>query len=375
MENQCVDLAMAFVQLGVEVAALVPESELFDPIAARVIAAGASVIRLDTDNRRGRAAQMLRLARLFGTLRKLRPDAVHVHTGGVTGGVAIAAAARLATDAAVVLTEHDAIFKKPGMRLLLANRAKDSFLHALIALSAMNVNLRRKWLGAPAGKFVFMRPGIHIADDVNKGSERERVRSELDIAPSAAVIGSAARFVPEKGLEDLVKAFAHVRREQPCRLLLVGDGPLRPRLEELARELSVEPDVHFAGFRSEPLPFLAAMDVFALASPVASGSIALLEAMALGLPAVITYCGPGEFLVPDQTGLCAPPSNPEGLGAVLLRLVRDPALRAKLGAGAAQHVRREFRMERVARDLLVVYDTARDRRIPGELLATSLAAR
>jgi glycosyltransferase involved in cell wall biosynthesis len=271
------------------------------------------------------------------------------------------------------LTEHNVPFAEPGKRLRLATRLKDGLLHAVVTLSARNAELRRTWLGEPHN-FVGIPPGIHIAeaDPDLRSANRTRVRDSLGIPGPAVVIASVSRLADDKGLDDLVRAFASVGRETPCDLLLVGDGPLRERLQALATDLAAGDRIHFVGYQIDPGAFLDASDIFALAAPLGSGSVALLEAMARGLPAVITYCGRGEFLVPDETGLCAPPRDPAGLARVLLRLVRDPDRRSALGVKAAARARDRFRIEDVARDLLEVYACAKGAVIPERLRAARL---
>lgn len=373
MEGQCVDLARELARLGVQVAVVVPKAPAFDALAERFALAGARVERLDTDARDGRVAQGLAFARLIRFMRGWRPDTVHVHTGGPTGGMAIVAAVRVATSATVVLTEHNVPFAEPGTRLRLATRLKDRLLHAVVTLSARNAELRRTWLGEP-DNFVGIPPGVRIADadpDL-RAAHRAQVRDSLGVPSASVVITSVARLVEGKGLDDLMRAFADVRLKASCDLVLVGDGPLRKRLQALATNLGVADQIHFVGYQPDPGPVLDATDIFALAAPLGSGSVALLEAMARGLPAVITYCGPGEFVVPDETGLCAPPRDPAALARVLLRLVRDPDLRSALGLKAAARARDRFRIEHVTRDLLEVYASAKGAVIPERLRAARL---
>jgi len=374
MEGQCVDVAVELLGRGVEVAALVPVAPAFDGLAGRFAAAGARVERLDTDARHGRVAQGVAIARVIRFMRDWRPDAVHVHTGGPTGGVALIAAARIATSATVVLTEHNVPFTEPGTRLRLATQLKDRLVHAVVTLSAKNAALRRTWLGEPRN-FVGIPPGIRIAepDPDLRAAHRARIRDSLGIPTSAVVIACVARLAEEKGVDDLVRAFARVRLTAPCGLLLIGDGPLRERLRALSAELAVADHIHFLGHQPDPAPFLDASDIFALAAPLGSGSVALLEAMARALPSVITYCGPGEFLVPDQTGLCAPPGDPVGLARELLRLVQDEDRRTDLGAKAAARAREKFRIENVAHDLLDVYTSAKSG-VPERLRASRLVS-
>jgi glycosyltransferase involved in cell wall biosynthesis len=94
--------------------------------------------------------------------------------------------------------------------------------------------------------------------------------------------------------------------------------------------------------------------------------------MARGLPALITYCGDGKFVVLDGTGLCAPLRDPAGLALVLLQLVRDLDRRSALGANAAARAREKFRIEQVARVCLRVCASAKSGTVPERLRAERL---
>jgi len=93
-------------------------------------------------------------------------------------------------------------------------------------------------------------------------------------------------------------------------------------LEALVDSLRVADVVHFAGNQRQPGRFLDAFDVFVLAVPEGSMSIALLEAMARGVASLITFCGPEEAIRPDETGVCGPPNDPVGLAAALAPIVQ-----------------------------------------------------
>jgi glycosyltransferase involved in cell wall biosynthesis len=229
--------------------------------------------------------------------------------------------------------------------------------------------LRAERIGAAPDKFAVVLNGVPVrraAAAVSTGN-RLSSRKTYGIDPAGMVIGSVVRLVEGKGLEDLVRAFAIVVRQVPADLLLVGDGPLRQDLEALGTTLHISDKVHLVGHHDDPSPLLDAMDVFALAVPEGSMSIALLEAMGRGVPPVITFCGPEEAVIDDETGLAAPPSDPEGLARVLLRATRDGDLRARLAEAAAAHVAKHFSVGRVADDLLDVYDAAAAGTIPQRL--------
>ncbi|MCC6180153.1 MAG: glycosyltransferase family 4 protein [Chloroflexi bacterium] len=366
METFCVDLARELLERGKDVGVILPEAPTFDPLVGRFREVGARVARCDTDARYGQAHLLRRLVRLSGLLRRWHPDVIHVHTGGATGGLGVLLLGRLVGDATIVATEHDVPSSTPGRLLRVSARARERVRHVLVAVSRRNAALRAERLASNPIHFASILNGIPIPSmsPAERAANRARVRARLDIAPDAIVIGSLVRLVEGKGLDDLLPAFARTRAERLCTLLLVGDGPLRGDLTRLACDLGVAGDVRFAGHQPAPLPYLDAMDIFALAVPAGSMSIALLEAMARGVPPVITFCGPEEAVIHEETGLCAPPHDSAALGEALARLVDDAPLREQLGATAAAHVRRHFSIQRVADDLLELYEAGRCGHVP-----------
>ncbi len=127
-------------------------------------------------------------------------------------------------------------------------------------------------------------------------------------AEGVLCIGTVAGLRPEKNIARLIRSFARLRAEQPARLILVGDGPLRSELQTLVQTLGLERDVEFAGYLADPLTRLAEFDLFALSSDTEQLPIALLEAMASGLPVVATRVGDIGAVLADVSPetLCAP---------------------------------------------------------------------
>jgi glycosyltransferase involved in cell wall biosynthesis len=356
MESHAADLAGEYVARGFAVLAVVPGGQAFDGLAGRFMSAGAQTLRLTTDARDGRVRQLSGIATLARELRRFRPTIVHIHTGGATGGLAPVLVARAVTRAKVGITEHDVPGDSPSRGQSLARALLDRSSHAVIAVSRRNAGLRQARIPVRGASFAVVLNGVPLKQAPGR---RDAVREELGLDQSEAVIGSLVRLAEGKGLDTLVRAFARVREGRPCRLLLVGDGPLREELEELATELGVAADVIFAGQQPEPAGYLEAMDAFCLAVPAGSMSIALLEAMSLGLPPVITFGGPEEAVIDGETGLLAKPSDPPALAQALARLVDDRELRARLARAAKVHVRRHYSTARVADDLLEVFASAR----------------
>lgn len=184
---------------------------------------------------------------------------------------------------------------------------------------------------------------------------RARLRAELGFANRPVVLFSG-RLTPRKEVDTLLRAFARVPARQGAAPLLVilGDGPLRARLEGLARARGLTNRVRFVGFRPRPWRWLAAADVFVLPSSVEGLPNALLEAMACGLPCVATALG-GAREVLGERGLLVPVGDEAALVASLSELTADPARREALGRAAAERIARDFSLRAVAPRYLDLY--------------------
>lgn len=167
-------------------------------------------------------------------------------------------------------------------------------------------------------------------------AQRAALRAGLGFAADALLIGCVASFTPIKRHADLLTAFALARRTLPqAQLLLVGEGPLRAELEQQAHALALNGSVHFLGPRANVEQLLPMLDLFALASRSEGLSNGILEAQACGLAVVATAVGGNpDLVIENQTGALAAPLDPAALGAALVRLGGDTALRGACGAQA-----------------------------------------
>jgi len=169
------------------------------------------------------------------------------------------------------------------------------------------------------------------------------------VKPPLPTVVSAGRFVPEKGFDDLLTAFGLVQRSTPCRLRLLGDGPLRGALRDQAERLAVLSQVEFCGWVDEPWEHIADADVFVLASWWEGFGRVLIEAMACGTPVISTACdfGPPEIIRDNHTGLLVPVGDSEALAEAIVRVLRDAKLRTAL-AEAGRNRAAEFGRRSVA---------------------------
>lgn len=145
-----------------------------------------------------------------------------------------------------------------------------------------------------------------IANGVNVPA---RMRPQRELVAGAAIhVGTVAGLRSEKNIARLIKAFARLRSVQPARLTIVGGGLLQAELQQLAQSLGVGDDVEFTGYLSNPGEKLKDFDLFALSSDTEQQPIALLEAMAMGMPVVATAVGDVPAILADVSpdNVCPP---------------------------------------------------------------------
>lgn len=151
------------------------------------------------------------------------------------------------------------------------------------------------------------------------------------------VILGVGRLSPQKDFSTLIEAFAIVKQRRPARLLILGEGPCRPELEDLAGRLDLTDSVAMPGFVENPYAFMSRAAVFALSSKWEGSPNALVEAMACGTPVVATDCesGPREILQGGRLGHLVPVADARELAEGLLAALAGPSCREALIARAS----------------------------------------
>ncbi|WP_437587717.1 glycosyltransferase [Sorangium sp. So ce1000] len=253
----------------------------------------------------------------------------------------------------VIHTKHGVSQDMQGRRWL--RSAASAFVDAHVAVSQPTAAVVLGQREVDPNKVHVVANGIDLSRFAPDRAARARVRAELAIPRDAWVIGSVGRLSPVKNHALLVRAAA---RSLPRggRLLLVGDGSERERLVALARELRVSDRVLFAGERHDVPALLAALDVFALPSLSEGLPLALLEAMAAGLPAVATDVGGvSTALVDRETGFLVPSDEVAPLAARLSELHADPGRAAKMGRRGRVLALRRYSAVRMAERYMDLY--------------------
>ncbi len=269
--------------------------------------------------------------------------------------------ARLARVTHLVYTEHTIHEAYPlWLRVLLPTVVRRA--NAVVCVSeAARRSLQRRfpWAGA---KLRTIHNGIDPdAERMQPRRTRLEVRAELQVAQHQPLLINLANLHPYKGHSDLLLALQEVRRQCPdARAVIVGSGALEAQLRAQAAALGLGDCVQLLGHRDDVADLLAASDLFVLSSLVEGLPISILEAMAQGLPCIVTDVGGCSELVQDgETGLVVPPREPQELAAAVVALLRDPSRVGQMGAASRQRVKERFslricaqRHERLYEELL-----------------------
>jgi N-acetyl-alpha-D-glucosaminyl L-malate synthase BshA len=166
---------------------------------------------------------------------------------------------------------------------------------------------------------------IHNFVDVTRFSKKPIDAFRRVIAPNGEkIMVHASNFRGVKRVHDVVRVFAEVRKKLPAKLLMVGDGPERPAMENLVRELKVSDDVRFLGKQEQIEEILVVSDLFILPSEYESFGLAALEAMAAGMPVISTNAGGlPEININGETGYLADVGDVETMSRYAIELLQD----------------------------------------------------
>jgi len=187
--------------------------------------------------------------------------------------------------------------------------------------------------------------------------EWEAMRESFGIPPNTFLIGFVGRLHLQKGIDTLLEAFSQFAGDHTeARLLIVGDGELRSRLEIMAGSLGISGQVKFVGVRRNIPEILASLDLFVLPSRWEGLPLALLEAMAACLPVVATAVGgTPEVVIDGETGLLVPPGDPDALAQAIVFLIENPELRKKMGQAGRKRVAEHFTIQETVRKTEALY--------------------
>ena len=294
----------------------------------------------------GRQSYDVRLVwRLAGVLRRENPDIVF-SVLRYTNLITLLACHLAGSRAAVVVNEQN----PPGAEFAMfgGGRVKGWFLRRLYPwakrVTAISTGIARELVsvyGLPQDKVQVIPNPV----DLVRVRTLAAARLEHPFYPAKnagwstdesglPVLIAVGRLHPQKGFVYLIRAFSRVRPVLPCKLVILGEGPLRRELEALVASLGLGDDITLPGFQENPYNYISSSTVFVLSSLFEGFGNVLVDALALGVPVISTRCpvGPEDIITDEVTGIFVPPADEEALAQAILRVLQDNELRRRLSA-------------------------------------------
>lgn len=290
-------------------------------------------------------------------IRKQQPAIIHTHMAKA-GAIGRAATLTMRRRPVTIHTFHghvlEGYFSPTTQRVFLAaERALAARTDALIAVSEeirdqlldMDIGRREQWHVVPLG----LELDRHLA----VAEPRGKLRAQIGVSAGAPLIGFIGRLAPIKDVPTLLRALRNV---PDAHLAVIGDGGLRRALEAEADALGLADRVHFTGWWGDMPEAISDLDVVALTSLNEGTPVALIEALACGIPVVATRVGGIPAVVKaGETGYLVPPGDADALAEVLSDLLSDPSARRRLGETGRGHVLKSYAAHRLVRDIRALY--------------------
>ncbi len=301
------------------------------------------------------------LRKLLRIVRSFRPHIVHTHTAkaGFLGRLA----ARLAGVPVVLHTYHGHVLY--GYYSPLKSQALGRMEQVLGWMSdclvAVSDRVRDDLVrfGVARRERIRVIPlGLDLDPFLAAETHRGEFRRELGLDPSHRLVGIVGRIFPIKNHRLFLDAAARVAAgEASARFVIVGDGQLRPEMEDHARALGLAPRVVFTGWRQDLARIYADLDLLVVSSDNEGTPVSAIEAMAAGRAVVATRVGGLADLVADgSTGCLVPPRDAGALAAAIAGLLADPAARERMGREARLAASGRYRAERLVADVAQLYE-------------------
>ncbi|MGH7490437.1 MAG: glycosyltransferase, partial [bacterium] len=234
---------------------------------------------------------------------------------------------------------------------------KDCLVDRMVVGARENVDTFVHQMGRAERKFTVIPTGIDL-QKFRPDRFPSPVREEFGYSPDVPVIGMISRLSEErKGASGFLEMAAQVATAFPkCAFLIVGDGKLRPQLEQQARRLGIAGRVTFTGWRTDAPEIHAGLDVFVMPSLFEGGPTTVLEAMASGKPVVATSVGMVPEVIADRhDGMIVPPGDSNALAVAVSELLANAGLRMDLGAQARVKAERSLSIDRMVERYLEVF--------------------
>ncbi|KEO83302.1 glycosyltransferase [Tumebacillus flagellatus] len=326
-----------------------------EEFSARVRALGIPTTVLKSDSKSIGGLNPLR-----DLIRDWRPHVIHTH------GVRANLIGRLANraegfPAKLVTTVHSIMsldYPVAWKRMIFGAAEQKTWQyvdHFILVSEAMKRDLVK--VGMPKDKLSVIHNALELPEEPVAHQPVTNLRELIGVDEDVTIVGTVARLHPVKGHTYLLKAIRKIVQErQDVVFPWIGEGDLHQELEREAKELGVDSYIKFMGFRKDVPDLLPQLDVFVLPSLSEGLSVAILEALAVGVPMIATAVGGTPEVITDGVdGLLVPSANPDALAEAVCLLVKNTELRERLAKAGQEMVFRRFALSRLVQETTDLY--------------------
>ncbi len=312
---------------------VIPESHIQQTLRAL----GVEVIEFNVK----RLLDFWQFVRIVRYLRRAQFDVVHTHLSYAT--IIGTVAARMAGTPVVASIHSASRVQKPAIDHLEAH-VMQVLVDRIVAVGQVVVDAHTPYM--PRKPMDVIRNAVEEIAPL-AADERKAVRQELCGSDERPIIVSVGRFSEYKRFDDLITAMTTVVSHHPdVFLAIAGDGALFGKLAAQVAEAQLDGHVGLLGVRNDVPRLLAASDMYVSASRIEGLPIAVLEAMAAGLPVVVTSVGEVPLIVSEKQGTLVPPCEPEHLASAIVAMLDDPARMRACGAAGRAYIRQHHTLDR-----------------------------
>ena len=362
MEGMMLGVTAHAVAAGKSVLVVVPSDEALDSLVDDAHAVGAAVVRVEplhTETRRGVRERWRVGAAVYRTVRSARPAVVHIHVPWVPMCTEAIVASRLAGARSIVRTEHNPVLFPLSRLQRWKLAASDLLVDRFVFVSQGNLRSHVENTARSGARCIVIPNGVEASAARKLGeAERDALRRSLGFDGDGPICVMVGVLEERKGVLEFVRAAAVASSLAPeLRFAVVGDGPLREAAEALAAEHQLDHRVRFLGRRDDVLGILPAFDFFVQPSLFEGLSIAMLEALAAGLPMVTTDVDGVDEVFPDGLDLITVAvGDTAALGRGMAKLATDAGLRQQLATASVARIEAGFTLSAMASSYERLYE-------------------
>jgi glycosyltransferase involved in cell wall biosynthesis len=237
-------------------------------------------------------------------------------------------------------------FLKNSLNLKIYNKLDLFFLKFSNKIYAVSEELKKQIVNSGINEDIVevLQNAVELIDPILKDKRRKEGRQLLNIEHGEIVIGYVGRLSNEKGIQYLIEAGATLKKNgEKFKMVIIGDGIKRKDLENLVKAKDLEKEIIFTGFQNNIEEWLPALDIFVLPSLTEGTPLALLEAMAAGIPVIASAVGGVPKVIENGVdGILLPSGDSQELSKAIIKIKRDDVLRKKIAVAGVNKIKNEY---------------------------------